>query len=92
MVYFVAWAVFLFVCFLAIPVAVMMDKRKAESAMSSFDESGFAEETYGQQDEGDVEPLGEEDSEPPADFPADELPDAGEPVLDDFSAFDEEFK
>jgi hypothetical protein len=90
MLYFIIWAVFMVACIVALPVASMMDKRKMAAPESSLDDAAFSEDAFQEDSEGEAqadEAFGEADQ-----FPAEEVAEAGEPVLDDFSAFDEEFK
>ena len=91
MLYFIAWAVFLVLCIIALPVASMMDKRQAANAMSALDDSQFGQDEF--EDQGELEAVAEEGVIAEDDgFPAEEVAEAAEGVLDDFSAFDEEFK
>lgn len=94
MMYVIAWAVFLLLCVVALPIAVVMENKRAAAAASGYDETRYGDEAYAEPDEGDVEPMSEGDAfdDQQADFPAEEMPDTSEPVADDFSAFDEEFK
>ena len=94
MMYVIAWGVFILICIIALPVAAMMEKKQSGASAASYDQPEFAEDEYSDQGEGEVEPLAEGDAfgDAQQDFPAEEMPDGGEPVMDDFSAFDEEFK
>jgi hypothetical protein len=96
MLYFVAWVVFLLLCIIALPVASVMDKRKVHAGLSSAGETGFAESEFQDDFAGDeqAEPAEVQDDGFGGEqaFPAEEMADMGEPVQDDFSAFDEEFK
>ena len=90
MEYFIAWAVFLLLCIIAVPVASMLDKRKSRPASPGFDDSQFADDNYEQ--EGDVEPLEDGDAFGGGDeLSAEGFSESAEPVVDDFSAFEEEF-
>ena len=92
MYYFIAWAVFLGICSIALIIAAVMDKGSAPAAAAGFDEEGDGQQEYEQYEE-DPEPLAEGDAFADAGdgFAAEGMPEAGEPVADDFSAFEEEF-
>ena len=77
------WPVLLLGCVLALPIASMMDKRKARAAMGGYDEPTFDDEP---------EYQGEEVAEVQEEFPQEEMPALEQPAADDFSAFDNEFK
>ncbi len=88
--YSIAWAVFLVLCIIAVPVASMLDKRKTSAPKERYDDSDFSQSDDQEQDE--IEPLAEDDALAEGqDFAAEELPESMEPVVDDFSAFEEEF-
>ena len=90
MVYFIVWAVFLLGCILAMPIASMMEKRNSPHQAAMMDDQ-YGQDDY-QEDYESMEPPAEDDGFGGEQaFPAEEMPDMGEPVADDFSAFDNEF-
>jgi hypothetical protein len=98
MYYFIGWVAFMLICMLALPIAAMMEKKRQAASMAAAGGAGQGDDGFGQEDEypqeyGEAEaPQEDAFAEAGGDFPAEELPEAGEPVVDDFSAFDEEFK
>ena len=91
MLFFIPWVVFLLLIIIAVPIAAMLDGRKARSSYDSYD-SGMG----GEMDDESLEPLEdagdgvlEEGSIQEGGQDPDDPFGTGAP--DDFSAFEEEF-
>lgn len=88
MLYFIPWALLMLVCILAVPIAAMMEKRRARAAFDGV-ESG-EEEMADDESEADAEPAADEEAVEVEAAEPEETLDAV--AADDFSAFEEEFK